>query len=217
MRTLAILVAVIAVASAVTYTPPARKCAWNVEITFKDGDTLKGIYKYWVNGRFIAQQVKNDKKEVILHAVYRPDVSNATYYYADGKCNKDVTNAFWLKDAFLAYLTNKQEYTKSEAAQYNGKDCTKYCLSALGVDGFCIYVDKSEEIIAMTSVVLPGVAEVDFGSSASMGKFALESTENGCDNGAYDSGNDDYVMCAAATVKAALALVLALIAAVLAF
>jgi len=83
-----------------------------------------------------------------------------------------------------------------------------------------MYVDKNGEIIGTKSEHLTGgatICDVDFGVGASMSRFSFNSgTEKGCSkNDIYKSGDDNFVFCAASSVKAALAVVLAALLAIL--
>jgi len=191
-----------------SFTPNKRKCAWNVEITCPNYPI---VYKYWVNGRFRAMEIKDNQGYVTSHAVFRPDINNGTFvFHMDGSdtCKKGDENAGnrW---AIVEALSFPSVFPYCEKTQYNGKNVMKY------KNGYVtLYVDDDKEPVAC-SFGESAIYNMDFGSKAWMSDFSLRSNEKGCDDGAYKSGNDDFVFCAAGTVKAALSIVLATIAAVL--
>jgi len=218
MRTASVLVAVaavVALASAVTYTPPKRGCPWNVEMAFKDDNgQLLRKWVYYVNGRFIAKYDYNADGSVAEHDVFRPDLNNNTYTYKSGECKKNI----YLMDfdkGLMKSLGLPSEWSDCDTnAKYNGKDVIKYSNTLFG-SGVTLFVDKkSNDPIGITVKIVGfgGTADLKFGGSAGMGAFAFSNKESGCEDGLYKAGNDDYAFCAAYSVKAALALVLAAIA-----
>jgi len=215
----ALLAAIVVIASAtVTYTPPQRKCGWNLELTHKINNGVVDITKYWNYGLFYAKEIRDGAGKVKQHAVLRPDLDNKTfvYDYSNSKCttyDKVGSVAFWVDDIVsLKYFEYPTVFASSSTDKYDGKECTKYIYPLGGVSFF---VDKDGEPVAL--VTGNEALEFDYGGRASMSAFSLGSDEKGCEDASYKSGNDDYAFCAASTVKAALALVLAAVAALLAF
>jgi len=216
MRTLALFAVIAAVAvlsSAVKYTPPKRKCAWNVELTFKNDNGVQKVYKYWVNGRFLAKEEKNSQGDVIDHAIIRPDLDGQSFRYNSGQCKVLSTveaGLYWADDLVALSLFEKEwDFAQSKPVTYNGKEgCTEYYTGNTH-----LFVDKDGEPIAL-DVAGFGKADIDFGGKAWMSDFSLSSSkEGGCNvEEAYKSGNDEFAFCAASSVKAVLALVLAAIA-----
>jgi len=137
------------------------------------------------------------------HAVYRPDLNSTTFTFSDGKCISSRTFAYsFFVDAFTSPIT----YPTCSDGEFNGKKVKIY--NAVLYD---LYVKDGEPIGLKTIGSGGATCDISFGSSARMGKFALSSkNEAGCGNdNVYKSGDDNWVFCAASSVKAALAVVLA--------
>jgi len=210
--------AALAFAGTVTYEPPKRDCGWNVEITRRkmDDNSVIDYVKYWNFGRFLAKEVKNSDKKVTEHAVLRPDLENKTFVFS-GECKEQTSTTYWIGDVVLLQLLQAPKtFDNSEETTYNGKKCTKYYSSVLGVETSVLYVKDKEPIAYNIAGV--GRGDIDYGGRAWMIDFALSKTsEGGCADGAYKEGDRSFSFCAASSVKAVLAVVLAAIAVALLF
>jgi len=205
--------AVVAIAAADTgciLTPPLRDCAWNVELK---SDTER--IKYYVNGRFLAKESYDNNGKMTEHTTFRPDINYTSFKFTGGKCTTFSTE--WDEKAAITALSSPTGFIScDDNAQYDGKKCKKFDNTVLGA-GYIVYATMDEEPIAITiSIPLVGskTYDVDFGSSAGMSKFAFdEKDEAGCDiKDVYKKGDDDFVFCAASTVNAVFAVVLAALA-----
>jgi len=178
----------------------------------------------YVNGRFGASIVEDYGGNVLSYTVVRPDIAynskiNTTVFTsAGGICSRAPGGMFDAGDmiANLLPITGLKwgeiELADCKEKKFNDRKCTRGYVKILGVKtDFPLYF-KDGDLYGFED----GKTEYEFewGSSAPMSKFSFSKSEvYKCpDEKVYDSGDDDYVFCAAYTVKAALAVVLAAIA-----
>jgi len=194
------------------YTPPKRNCGWNLEMKCKSdkGSSSSTIY---VNGRYIVMHDYKSNGDVDTSIVVRPDLDNTTCTYTNGKCACDRSSG--LEFLIANALSEPTTFPTCEDGEYNGKKVKKY-YSGIGLD---LYVADGEPIVLVENVGLgvSATCDLSFGSGASMSKFAFsEKQQPGCSkDGVYKSGDNKFTFCAASSVKAALAVVLAALLVVL--
>jgi len=162
---------------------------------------------------------------VLFRKINRPDVkyrdqtgaviSDSSLFTAtSGTCYYEQGQSF--NDTFggIDYLQEgKQTYDDCiKDVKFNGKDVDQYIRHA---DGYDInYFTRHGEIIGLNFTNSHHVILLDWGTLASMSKFAFDQKEvYKCpDSEVFKDGDQDFAFCAAGTVKAALALVLGAVA-----
>lgn len=242
MKALLVFVAIVALVAAdcdPTYKPPKRGCGWGFSV-LKKNDTSAYFLKdyYFVNGKFWSIKEIDYGGNVLSYNVFRPDIpysdsDKSSYWTSDkGQCKKNPSVVSVTDNAILKYILADAdiEFTSCSDSdvEFNGKkckNCKKYSRVKLplGVGSLDInaYVDKNNKVIGVDGFGLQLAEEfktdkyiIDWYSSAPMTKFAYNRLHAyKCpDQRIYDSGDDDYTLCAGTTTKAALAVVVSALA-----
>jgi hypothetical protein len=218
-KTLAVLAVIVLAVSAEKYKPPKLPCDYELKLIKKADSKSEDLIKLTINGRYLRMKMADDGDSDI-YAVYRPDITKkeggiemiGVAASKGDDCKSDYTSL----DAYLAFLKTLSgqifgavdyiDWKNKKEGEYDGEKCTVYYDD--DEKDYALYV-KDDYPLAMhaydgTDLVF------EWEWSAPMKKFKLDA----CKDDFGKTPSDDYVFCAAASVKVAVvALLVALVSA----
>jgi len=208
----------VAVSAKEHFKQPKFPCAYEMKMSASDGDESYGEYKLYMNGRYVKLKVTSEEEKgyngVLL---VRPDLGGegkftvfegfGEYCYSAVMDNKDLP--YFLDSygkVFLEYADDK-DWDHKETKTWKGKKCTHY------------YDDDEDESIYVYDDRVYGYVENDFVIvfeyewKASMDEFVLKEKDYPeCvkeNKKVTEVPSDDYVFCAASSLKVAFVAVVA--------
>jgi len=242
MKAVIALIALAAIALAernCTWVPKELPCSWNLEVTRKGELGLWERTTMYANGAYFYAESEDYGDNILGRMLVRPDLkyylditadkSGSLYLYDGGEVSisrlgeNELKLLSWKPTTLMADVSYvATPFTHCEDTKWKGHKVTKYWYDAW--DNILVqkafYADEDGEPVGFEYLSTGYgwiTTKYDWGTYCPMSKFSFSRTQvyKCIDDRVYKNGDSDYVMCAAYSVKAALALVLAAVAAAL--
>ena len=214
MKFVAVLALIlVAVSAKEHFKQPKMPCAYKITAKVYESDKVEGDYVVEFNGRYMKLVAKDSEEYAML---LRPDIGKdgkmTGFGVEDGKCYVDELtmedfeyvldiygNLFW-------QYVGDNDWDHKEEKKYKGKKCVHYYNDG-GDEGIYVY----DDYIYVAQYDKGDYFELEYEWKAPMKDFVLSKKDNPkCydeEKKVAEEPSEDYIMCAASTMKVAFAAV----------